>query len=75
MANDLWLILIGPVLIAGAYAFAFLFDHFFGGCRHKWDSWDSETTEYAYVQHRKCVKCGYVETTQFRKMGMTHDKN
>ena len=73
MVNDLWLMLIGPVLFAGVAGFVWLIDYFFGGCRHKWDSWDSETTEYAYVQHRKCVKCGYIEITQFRKMGMTHD--
>jgi len=69
MVNDLWLMLIGPVLFAGVAGFVWLIDHFFGDCRHDWDDWTSETTEHAYVQHRRCIKCKYLETTQFRKMG------
>ena len=66
--NDLWLMLIGPVLIAGVAGFVWLLDHFFGDCRHKWDNWTAETTEHAYVQHRKCIKCGYLQTEQFKKV-------
>lgn len=67
--NDLWLILIGPILLAGTAGFVWLLDYFFGDCYHKWDKWTSESTEFAYVQHRACLKCGYLETTQYRKMG------
>jgi hypothetical protein len=72
--NDLWLILIGPVLIAGVYAFAWLVDHFFGDCRHEWSDWQSEVTEHAYVQHKECIKCKYVFTTQLRKMAPLEEK-
>jgi hypothetical protein len=68
MTNDLWLILIGPALITGVYGFAWLVDRFWGDCQHKWDDWTAEVTEYAYVQHRKCVKCGYIQTEQFKKL-------
>ena len=66
--TDLWLMLLGPALIAGACAFAFLFAYFFNGCRHDWSEWQQEVTEHAYVQHKECIKCKYVFTTQLRKM-------
>ena len=68
MANDLWLMLLGPVLIAGIAGLVWLFDRFFGDCQHKWDGWQPDVEEYAYVQHRKCVKCGFIQTHQLRKM-------
>jgi dissimilatory sulfite reductase (desulfoviridin) alpha/beta subunit len=37
-------------------------------CWHHWGTWDVSETEHAYVQQRKCTKCGYVATEQFRKM-------
>ena len=68
MVNDLWLMLIGPVLFAGIAGFVWLLDHFFGDCRHEWGDWMQDNEEFAYVQHRKCIKCHYVQTEQFRKI-------
>ena len=69
MMNDLWLILIGPVLIAGVYAFAFLFDHFFGDCRHDWGMWETiePKNESVYIQQRFCRKCNMRDITQIKK--------
>ena len=38
------------------------------GCWHKWGTWDVEETPDAYVQARRCTKCGYTEIEQFRKI-------
>ncbi len=38
------------------------------GCWHKWDKWDYNETDAAYVQARCCEKCGYAEIHQHRKM-------
>ena len=69
MMNDLWLILIGPVLIAGAYAFAFLFDHFFGDCRHAFGMWETiePKNESVYIQQRFCKKCNIRQLNQVKK--------
>ena len=37
-------------------------------CYHRWGAWDVAETENAYVQFRKCKKCGYTEREQFRKL-------
>lgn len=37
-------------------------------CYHRWGSWGTADTEIAYVQFRKCEKCGYMEREQWRKM-------
>ena len=68
MTNDLLLVFIGPVLVGLIFIVAWIVEHFFGDCRHKWDDWTAEVTEYAYVQHRKCAKCGYIQTEQFKKL-------
>ena len=44
-----------------------------GQCRHHWGAWEASETEHAYVQRRKCTKCGYVETEQFRKIKEKRD--
>ena len=69
MMNDLWLILIGPVLIAGVYAFAFLFDHFFGDCRHAFGMWETiePKNESVYIQQRFCRKRNMRDITQIKK--------
>lgn len=72
--NDLWLILIGPILMAGTAGFVWLLDHFFGDCRHEWNDWQQEVTEHAYVQHKECLKCKYVFTTQLRKIVPPEEK-
>ena len=70
MVNDLWLMLLGPVLIAGIAGFVWLFDHFFGDCQHKWGTWEREKdTEFAVVQSRVCRKCYLHQVHQVRKMG------
>ena len=74
MNYDLWLILIGPALIAGAVGFVWLIDHFFGDCRHEWSEWQHEVTDHAYVQHKECIKCKYIFTSQLRKMAPPKDK-
>lgn len=72
MMNDLWLMLIGPVLFAGVAGFVWLFDHFFGDCRHDFDEWEPCSTEHAYVQQKQCKKCKFIFTYQERKLG--HDR-
>ena len=69
MMNDLWLILIGPVVIAGVYAFAFLFDHFFGDCRHAFGMWETiePKNESVYIQQRFCKKCNIRHISQIKK--------
>jgi len=68
MMNDLWLILIGPILITGVYGFAWLVDRFWGDCQHKWTMWEREKdTEFCRVQSRTCKKCGYNQVEQTRK--------
>jgi hypothetical protein len=68
MVNDLWLMLVGPVLFAGVAGFVWLLDHFFGDCRHDFDNWEPWSTAHAYVQQRQCKKCGYIQTEQFKKI-------
>lgn len=46
-----------------------------GKCWHSWGTWDTTETPDAYVQSRKCTKCGYVETEQFRKLKVTNVNN
>jgi len=70
MVNDLWLMLLGPVLIAGVCGFVWLFDRFFGDCQHKWGIWEREPdTDFAMVQSRVCKKCQMHQIHQARKMG------
>ena len=69
MMNDLWLMLLGPVLIAGIAGFVWLFDHFFGDCQHDFSEWCSYPDEHAYVQQKQCKKCQFVFTYQERKIG------
>jgi hypothetical protein len=68
MVNDLWLMLIGPILFAGTAGFIWLLNYFFGDCRHKWGTWEREKdTEFCRVQSRTCKKCGYNQVEQVRK--------
>ena len=39
-----------------------------GKCWHKWDFWIDETTDDAYAQYRICLKCGYIEREQWKKI-------
>lgn len=43
------------------------------GCWHKWGLWEAGETYDAYVQYRRCSKCGYVEREQWRKIQSKHD--
>ena len=68
MNNDLWLMLFGPALTAGAVGLVWLIDRFFGDCRHNWGTWEREKdTEFCRVQSRTCKKCGYNQVEQTRK--------
>lgn len=67
--NDLWLILIGPTLIAGIYGFAWLVDRYWGDCQHKWGPWVviDPKNEAVYIQQRFCRKCNMRQINQIRK--------
>lgn len=65
--NDIYLFF-GTILGVMAIGFLMYFlDHVFK-CWHKWGTWDVEETPDAYVQARKCSKCGYTQIEQFRKV-------
>lgn len=68
MTNDLWLVFTGPIVVACVWVVAFLYDRFFGDCRHNWGTWEREKdTEFCRVQSRTCKKCGYNQVEQTRK--------
>jgi uncharacterized membrane protein len=39
-----------------------------GKCRHKFGMWSDESTDEAYAQWRSCIKCGYIDREQWRKI-------
>jgi hypothetical protein len=68
MSNDFLMVLIGPILMATIAAGAWLFDKYFGDCRHDWAMWEREKdTEFCRIQSRTCKKCGYNQVEQTRK--------
>jgi len=73
--NDLWLMLVGPVLFVGVAAFVWLLDHFFGDCRHDYGDWQSWSTDHAYVQQKQCKKCQFVYTYQEKKLVPQKENN
>ncbi len=66
MTDFLWfLIPIGfMALCAGV---AVLFDAFVT-CVHSWGTWDVSETENAYIQQRRCSKCGFADVRQQSKL-------
>jgi hypothetical protein len=69
MMNELWLVLVGPILIAGIYGFAWLVEHYFGECRHDFGMWETiePKNESVYIQQRFCKKCNMRQINQIRK--------
>ena len=65
--NELLLFFGGAVgiIIVG---FILYFIEKFGNCWHKWGFWIDETTDDAYAQYRICLKCGYIEREQWKKI-------
>lgn len=65
--DDLALFFGGVVGIIFIFLVIYLLEKL-GGCWHKWNNWDTEETDTAYVQARTCKKCGYVEMIQWKKL-------
>ena len=69
MENDLWLILIAPILVGLIFSFAWIIEHFYSDCNHKWSSWVviDPKNEVVYIQQRFCKKCNMRQINQIRK--------
>ena len=65
--SDILLVLLG-VFIVCAIASIIIAIEKIGKCRHDWGHWQDDSTNDAYVQYRVCVKCGYIEREQWRKL-------
>jgi len=67
--NDVWLVILGPALIASACGFAFLSAYFFGDCRHDFGMWETiePKNEAVYIQQRFCKKCNMRQINQIKK--------
>ena len=64
---DLFLMIGGIVVVATFVCIGHYLERR-GACRHSFSTWDVSETDYAYVQHRTCTKCGSRDITQYRKM-------
>lgn len=67
--SDVFLFLIGPLLVLTAVIVAKLIDYRWPECRHDYGDWYSFPSEHSYVQQRQCKKCQFVYTYQERKIG------
>ena len=65
--SDVVLVLLGVFIVCGIALIVTAVDQI-GKCRHNWGYWQDDSTDEAYVQYRVCIKCGYIEREQFRKM-------
>ncbi len=72
MMNDMFLFLMGPVLVICGVAVAAVFEYFRSECRHDYDDWEPFQSEHAYVQQKQCKKCKFIYTYQERKIGHEH---
>ena len=67
--NDVFLALLGPVLIIVGVVVGGVIDHFRTDCKHEYGDWYSFPSEHSYVQQRQCKKCQFTYTYQERKIG------
>lgn len=65
--TDVTLVLLGVGIITIIAVVIYLLESI-GKCRHKWGDWHDDNTEEAYVQYRNCMKCGYTEREQWKKL-------
>lgn len=70
--DDLFYLAIGVVFvfISGALLSLFMAIHSrrSHGCRHQWGNWLSRNTDNVFIQERVCLKCGYTDIEQQRRL-------
>lgn len=70
--NDVFLALLGPVLIIACVLISHVIDKVRTDCNHEYGDWYSFPSEHSYVQQRQCKKCQFIYTYQERKIGHEH---